>query len=99
MARPADGRTGEHGAALRLQPGGQELTGRGRVLIRGIHAQRDVPGRGELRGEPGQPGACGARPGRRAHQEEVAPPEARVVRAADDQIVAAVGDLGPLEDP
>jgi hypothetical protein len=97
MRRRPDGGTGQHGAVLRLQPGGPELAGYHRRLIRGVDGQRDVPGGGELRGEPGQPLTGGTGLGHRAEQEEVPPPEARVIQAADDEVVAAVDDLGTLE--
>ena len=94
MRRRPDGGTGQHGGVLRLQPGGRELAGYHRRLIRGIDGQRDVPGRGELHGERGQPRAGGAGLGHLAEQEEVPPPEARVIQAPDDEVVAAVNDLG-----
>jgi hypothetical protein len=67
-----------------------------RVVERGVHAERHVRGIRELRGEPGQPRAGLARLGHAGQQQEVAPPEVGIVRGADDQVIAAVGDLGAL---
>jgi S-methyl-5-thioribose-1-phosphate isomerase len=98
LARRRLGRgAAQHGGALELQARGQELR---RYLLRvvpGVHAQREVLGLRELGGEPGQPAVPGARFRPAGEQQEVAPPEGGVVRAADDRVVAPVGDLGPLE--
>ena len=48
-------------------------------------------------GKPGQPGVRGAPPGRGVEQQEVPPPETRIVRAADDEMITAVDDLGAFE--
>jgi S-methyl-5-thioribose-1-phosphate isomerase len=89
---------GQHGGPLRLEPGGREIRGQ-RGVIGGVHAERDVPRGRELRGEPGQPGAALAGPRDAGQQQEVAPPEVGIGRGADDQVVAAVGDLAALQDP
>ncbi|HLK75035.1 MAG TPA: S-methyl-5-thioribose-1-phosphate isomerase [Streptosporangiaceae bacterium] len=88
---------GQHGGVLDAETGGREVR-RDRDVRGGVHAERDVRGARELRGEPGQPRACFTRPGHPGQQQEVAPPEAGVARAADDQVVAAVADLGALQD-
>jgi hypothetical protein len=87
----------QHGGALELQARGQEFRWYLRGLGSGVHAQRDVPGVRELGGEPGQPAVPATGVGPAGQQQEVAPVEGGVVRGADDQVVAAVGDLGPLE--
>ena len=89
---------GQHGGPLRLEPGGREIRGQ-RGVVGGVHAERDVSRGRELRGEPGQPGAALARARDAGQQQEVAPPEVGVGRGADDQVVAAVGDLAALQDP
>ena len=97
VRRRLDRGAGQHGRALELQARGQELRRYLRGLGSGVHAQREVLGLRELGGEPGQPAVPGAGLGPAGQQQEVAPPEGGVVRAADDHVVAAVGDLGPLE--
>ncbi len=95
--RRLDRGAAQHGGALELQARGQELRWHLRGLVPGVHPQREVLGLRELGGEPGQPAVPGAGCGPAAEQQEVAPPEGGVVRAADDQVVAAVGNLAPLE--
>ena len=95
--RRLDRGAAQHGGALELQARSQELRWHLRGLVPGVDPQREVLGLRELGGEPGQPAVPGAGCGPAAEQQEVAPPEGGVVRAADDQVVAAVGNLAPLE--
>jgi hypothetical protein len=85
--------------AFWFQASGEEFRGRRGGAVRGVHAERDVPGLRELGREPGQPAVPGARVWPRAEQQEVPPVEAGVAGGADDQVIAAVGGLGALEDP
>jgi methylthioribose-1-phosphate isomerase len=97
---------GQHGGPLHGEPGGCEVLGHRRE-VGGVHAEGDVPGGRELRGEPGQPLLALLVPGlvpgtgsRDAGEQEVVPPPVvRVLRGTDDQVVAAVGDLRALPDP
>jgi len=96
VRRRPDGGGGQYRCPLRLEPGGQEFLGHLDLVL--VHADGDVPGRRELRGEPGQPGAARPGFGCLGEQDEVAPPVVRIVRAADEEVIAAIGDLGAFED-
>jgi hypothetical protein len=99
VRRDANRRGGKYRVDGAAQASREELIG-GYLAGRGdVDAKRDVVGMGELPAEERRPVPHCPGPWRLAQQDEVAPPEARIRRAAHHHAVRVLGDLAAFQRP
>ena len=94
-----DGRCRHHGRHVDVQPAVGECRQVGGGRLRSVESEAPVPGCRQRRDEPLEPGIDPVGSGHVIDQEEVAPIERRIRRAADDEVIPAVLDCraGTLE--